>query len=214
MAPRRATPGDGEETKHQDHLEVLRGPEGERIRATLLSLEARDPYTAGHQRRTGRLAGAIAREMCTDADEIKGVSLAAILHDVGKSCVPLRILNKSCRLNDFETSIIKGHSQSGHDLLRDIALPWPVADIVLQHHERLDGSGYPFGLEGADILPQTRILSVADVFESMTSIRPYRQPFTVDSAFSHFTENRGKLYDPQVVDALIWLHEIKGFNWE
>ena len=198
----------------QDHLQMLKGTEGEKIHAMALSFETRDPFTAGHQRRVSKLAGAIAREMGVSDSDFNGISLAAAIHDIGKSSVPAGILNKPGPLNDFELSLVKGHPQSGHDMLRGIEFSWPVAEIVLQHHEMVDGSGYPLGLRGNEIMPHSRIVTVADVFEAMISDRPYRRRFSVGLALAHLIENAGILYDEQAVDACIWLFKVKGFSLE
>ncbi len=196
----------------QNHLDELKGTEGEKIRAMALSFEGRDPYTAGHQRRVSKLAGAIAREMGASDNDFKGICLAAAIHDIGKSSVPVGILNKSGPLTEFELSIVKGHPQSGHDMLQGIEFPWPIAKIVLQHHEMLDGSGYPRGLRGSQIMLQSRIVTVADVFEAMIADRPYRPRFSIGEALAHLIENQGRLYDERAVDACIWLLNIKGFR--
>ncbi|MHB9075679.1 MAG: PocR ligand-binding domain-containing protein [Desulfobaccales bacterium] len=177
-------------------------------------LEMRDPYTAGHQQGATRLACAIAAEMGLDADRIAGLRVAGFLHDIGKIVVPAEILNRPGQLNQYEFNIIKTHSQVGCDILRNIDFPWPVAAIVLQHHERLDGSGYPAGLTGPDICLEARILALADVVEAMASHRPYRPSLGIGEALAEITKNKGTLYDPEVVEACITLFKEKGFKFD
>jgi PAS domain S-box-containing protein/putative nucleotidyltransferase with HDIG domain len=177
-------------------------------------VEARDPYTAGHQRRVAILACAIAREMRFPEDQIKGLHVASGIHDIGKIQVPAEILSKPGRISDDEFNIIKSHSKVGYDILKSTEFPWPVAQIVLQHHERINGSGYPGGLLGKDILQEAKILGVADVFEAMTSHRPYRPALGADKALYELAQNRNILYDPKVADACIKLVNKKGFNFE
>jgi PAS domain S-box-containing protein/putative nucleotidyltransferase with HDIG domain len=177
-------------------------------------LEMRDPYTAGHQRGVTRLACAIAAEMGLDADRIAGLHAAGFLHDIGKIVVPAEILNRPGQLNKYEFNIIKTHSQVGCDILRNIDFPWPVAAIVLQHHERLDGSGYPAGLTGSDICLEARILALADVVEAMASHRPYRPSLGIGEALAEITRNKGTLYDLEVAEACITLFKEKGFKFD
>ena len=174
-------------------------------------MEKRDPYTAGHQRRVAILAAAIGREMALDEDRIAGVHFAAIIHDIGKICVPAEILSRPGRLKPIEMEIIKSHCQVGHDIVQGVEFPWPVAKIILQHHERLDGSGYPQGLKGDEIILEAKIVTVADVVEAMSSHRPYRPAVGIDAAVTEISCNRGKYYDPQVVDACLRLINEKGF---
>ncbi|GAN32075.1 MAG: HD domain-containing protein [Candidatus Brocadia sp. AMX2] len=184
------------------------------IQTLALTVESRDPYSAGHQKRVAHLACCIAEEMGLSKDRIAGVRLAALLHDIGKISVPDEILNKPGQLTDAELSVIRDHAQVGYDLLKEIEFPWSVAQIVLQHHERINGSGYPFGLPGKDILPETKILSVADVIDAMTSPRPYRQSFSLDKALNEISHNRGILYDFNVVYACLAIFNEKGFKFE
>lgn len=176
-------------------------------------LEMRDPYTAGHQRGVTRLACAIAAEMGLDADQIAGLQVAGFLHDIGKIVVPAEILNRPGQLSQFEFNIIKTHSQVGYDILGKIDFPWPVATIVLQHHERLDGSGYPAALTGSDICLEARILALADVVEAMASHRPYRPSLGIGEALAEIARNKGRLYDPEVVEVCIRLFKEKGFSF-
>jgi PAS domain S-box-containing protein len=178
------------------------------------TIEMRDPYTAGHQRRVTILACAIAEEMGLTEDQFDGLRLAGLIHDLGKINVPAEILSKPGRINEIEFSLIRYHPQICHDILKTIELPWPVAKIVLQHHERLDGSGYPQGLQGDEIMTESRILAVADVVEAMASHRPYRPALGIELAFEEITKNRGILYDPEVVDACVRLFSMKRFTFD
>jgi putative nucleotidyltransferase with HDIG domain len=175
-------------------------------------LEIRDPYTFGHQRRVTHLATAIAKEMALSPDQIEGIAVAGNLHDIGKINVPSEILNKPGKLSDIEFALIKSHPQAGYEIVKDIEFPWPVAEVLLQHHERMNGSGYPRGLAGGDILLEARIMAVADVVEAMASHRPYRPTLGIDKALEEIVQNKGILYDPDVVDACLKLFKEKGFN--
>jgi HD-GYP domain-containing protein (c-di-GMP phosphodiesterase class II) len=175
------------------------------IRAIADTVDARDPYTAGHQRRVGELAVAIAREMGLPEEKIHGIHLAAAVHDLGKIHIPAEILVKPGKLSDIEFMLIKTHPQAGYDILKDVEFPWPIADIVRQHHERLDGSGYPQGLKGGQILLESRIMAVADVVETMASHRPYRASLGIRLALEEITRGRDSAYDPAVVDACLKL---------
>ena len=175
-------------------------------------VEMRDPYTAGHQRRVAEIAVAIADIMHLAQSQIEGIHLAGIVHDIGKIQVPAEILVKPGALSDLEYLLIKAHSQNGFDLLKTVDYPWPIAQIVLQHHERLDGSGYPQGLTGDEILLEAKIISVADVVESMTSHRPYRPSLGIDAALGEIEHNRGIKYDPLVVDACVKLFRDQGYK--
>ena len=173
-----------------------------------MTAETRDPYTAGHQRRVADLARAIALEMNLPLDMIDGIHMAAAIHDLGKISVPAEILSKPTKLLDIEFMLIKIHSQCGYDILKDIDFPWPVARTVLEHHERMNGSGYPNGLTGDKILMEARILSVADVVESMASHRPYRPALGIKAALNEISKNKGILYDPGPSEACLRLfHE-------
>ena len=165
----------------------------------------RDPYTAGHQQRTAALAVAIARELARPADEVRAIYLGGVLHDVGKIAIPNEILSKPARLSALEFELMRGHVRAGHEIAKSAQLPDLIATIVNQHHERLDGSGYPAGAAGDDILFGSRILGVADVAESMTSHRPYRPALGTDVALAELEDNKGRLYDPRVVDACVVL---------
>jgi PAS domain S-box-containing protein len=177
------------------------------------TLEMRDLYTAGHQQRVTELACAIAAEIGLAEEQITGLRIAGSLHDIGKMQVPAEILSKPGRLTELEFGIIKTHPQAGYDVLKLVEFPWPVAQIVLQHHERLDGSGYPSGLSGKDIIIEARILAVADVVEAMASHRPYRPAVGVDKALEEIFQKSGILYDADVVDACLKLFNEKGFEF-
>lgn len=167
--------------------------------------ENRDPYTADHQRRTAQLACAIARRLGLPQDVVKGIAMAGVIHDLGKICVPAEILSKPGQLSMIERDLVRSHATAGYELLKDVQFPWPIAQIVLQHHERWDGSGYPAGLSGSAILREARIMGVADTIESMSSHRPYRPALGIDKALEEISQNSGVLYDPEVADACIRL---------
>ncbi len=195
-------------------LEKLKQTFGAIIQVLESTVEIRDPYTAGHQRRVAELARAIAEEMGFSADRVDGIGIAGIIHDIGKICVPAEILSKPSRLSNIEFNLIKTHPQMGYDILKAIEFPWPVAKIVLQHHERLNGSGYPNRLTDGNILMEARILGVADVVEAMASHRPYRPSRGIDEALKEISRNRGELYDPDVVDSCMRLFTKGGFQFE
>jgi len=186
----------------------------ETIKAISSALERRDPYTAGHQKRVTNLACAIAKEMRLSKEKINGLRMAGLIHDIGKIQVPTEILNKPGQLSDTEFNMIKMHPQVGYDILKTIEFPYPVAKIILQHHERMDGSGYPAGLSGEEILLEARILAAADVIEAMGSHRPYRPALGIGKALEAVAQNKGNLYDPEVVDACLKLFYEKGFKFE
>jgi putative nucleotidyltransferase with HDIG domain len=174
----------------------------------------RDPYTAGHQLRVAELACAIGRELNLDEDAIYGLRMASVLHDLGKITVPAEILNRPGQLNDLEYGIIKNHVQAGYDIIKKIEFPWPLAEIVMQHHERIDGSGYPRGLSGSQIMLEAKILSVADVFETIASHRPYRPSLGINRAIEELSVNKGVLYDEKVAEACILLMEENRFEFQ
>jgi len=182
-------------------LGKLRKAMGAIIQAMSMAIETRDPYTAGHQKRVSDLARAIATEMKLTSEEIDAIRMAASIHDLGKISIPAEILSKPGKINEFEFRLIQNHPQIGYEILRTIEFPWPIAEIVLQHHERINGSGYPNGLRGEEIHIIARILAVADVVEAMVSHRPYRSALTLGEAIHEITKNRGTLYDPDAVDA-------------
>lgn len=196
-------------TSYKKLKKILNGT----INALASTTEKRDPYTAGHQQRVTQLACVIAREMGFSEERIEGMRMACMVHDIGKIYVAAEILNKPVRLTDIEMALIKTHCQIGYEILKTIEFPLPIAEIVLQHHERMDGSGYPQGLKGKDILHEAKILAVVDVVEAMSSHRPYRSSFGVDLALNEIKENRGKLYDPEIVDVCLKLFTEKGFKF-
>jgi len=183
------------------------------INALALMVEMRDPYTADHQLRVSRLADSIATELDLSEEQILGIHMASLVHDVGKINVPVEILSKSGKLTDYEFNLIKFHPQKGYDILKNIDFPWPIARFVLQHHERMEGSGYPQGLKGEEILSGARIIGVADVVEAMVSHRPYRPALGAEKALEEISQNRGVLYDSQVVDACLKLFTEKEFTF-
>lgn len=186
----------------KDFNDLRRTLEGS-VHALALTAEATDPYTAGHQYRVSSLACAIARKMGLPEKQIEGIRIAGILHDIGKIYVPPSILNRPGKLVEIEFSLIKAHPTVGYNILKSIDFPWPVAEAVLQHHEKLDGSGYPKGLKGKGIILEARILCVADVIEAMSSHRPYRPAIGKDISISEISQNKGILFDPDVVEACI-----------
>jgi len=164
-------------------------------------VESRDPYTAGHEQQVARIADIIARGMSLPHEKVEAIRIAGSLHDIGKIAVPSEILTKPRRLNHLEMELVKTHSQNAYDILKTIQFPYPVAEIILQHHERMDGSGYPQGLRGPDILLEARIVGIADVLEAMSAHRPYRPALGIESAMDEITRHQGTLYDADVVDA-------------
>jgi PAS domain S-box-containing protein len=191
------------ETRLEQSLENVRRTMDGAIRALETIVETRDTYTSGHQRRVASLACAIAGEMHLSAEVADGIQIAGVIHDIGKVSVPAEILSKPNRLNKYEFGIVKGHSEAGYEILKGIDFPWPVATIVAQHHERIDGSGYPQALPGDAILLEAKILAVADVVEAMSSHRPYRPALSMDSVREEISANSGILYDGAVVDACL-----------
>ncbi len=184
------------------------------VQAMAYTIETRDPYTAGHQRRVTKLACAIAEEMKLNENQTEGVRLAGGLHDLGKIYVPAEILAKPGKLTPVEYNIIKTHPQVGYDILKTIDFPWPIAKYVLQHHERIDGTGYPAGLKGDEITLEARILAVADVIEAMATHRPYRAALSIETALSEISSGRGEKYDIQVVDACLQVFKKKKFVFD
>jgi PAS domain S-box-containing protein/putative nucleotidyltransferase with HDIG domain len=186
----------------------------ETVEAIGSALEKRDPYTAGHQRQVAKLAHAIAQEMHLPQEAVEGIYMGSLIHDVGKIYVPAEILSRPGKLSEAEFNLIKVHPQVGYEIIKGIEFPWPVAKMILQHHERLNGSGYPQGLKGDEISQEARILAVADVVEAMASHRPYRPGLGLDKALEEISQNRGILYDPQAVDICLRLFGEKGFSFE
>ncbi|MEW6187981.1 MAG: HD domain-containing phosphohydrolase, partial [Thermodesulfobacteriota bacterium] len=195
-------------------LENLRQAMGGIIQVIAATVETRDPYTAGHQRRTADLARAIALEMGLPEEQQDGLGMAGIIHDLGKISIPAEILSKPGKLSQIEYQLIQGHPQVGFDVLKNIDFPWPVAEIVLKHHERFNGSGYPQGLKKEEICLGSRILMVADVVEAMSSHRPYRPALGIEAALEEIEKNKGILYDPEVVEVCLVLFREKGFSFE
>lgn len=200
------------EEKLQQTLESLKKAVGTTIQVLVSALESRDPYTAGHQTRSANLARAIAAEMGLHQDKIEGIHMAGIIHDIGKLSIPAEILSKPTKLTHLEFSLIKIHPQSGYEMLKDIESPWPLAEIVHQHHERLNGTGYPRNLKNDEILMEARIMAVADVVEAMASHRPYRASLGIEEALEEIEKNRGILYDTMAVDACLNLFRNKGYQ--
>ncbi|HUH65943.1 MAG TPA: HD domain-containing phosphohydrolase [Syntrophales bacterium] len=182
------------------------------IQAMAMVVEARDPYTAGHQRRVAELAQTIATEMGLSPDRIDGIRMMGAIHDIGKISIPAEILSKPTKLNDMEFGLIKAHARAGYDILKEIEFPWPVAEIILQHHEKLNGTGYPQGLKGDEILLEARIVGVADKVEAMASHRPYRPALGLDEALGEISQNRGTLYDADAVDVCMRLFHEKNYQ--
>lgn len=200
--------------EQKQHEAVLRQSLVESIQAIATTLELRDPYTAGHQRRVATLASAIGEEMGLSPHQIEGMHLAASIHDVGKVRVPSELLNRPGKLLPIEMELIRTHAQSGHDIVKDVRFPWPIARIIVEHHERVDGSGYPNGRRGDQLLLESKIVTVADVVEAMTSHRPYRPGLGLDAALAHIAEYRGVWYDEAVVDACMALFRENRFQFE
>ncbi|HOE15878.1 MAG TPA: response regulator [Syntrophorhabdaceae bacterium] len=202
------------EEELQKTMEKLRKTLSGTIKAITIIVETRDPYTAGHQRRVANLSRDIAREMGLKGDAIENIFMAGVIHDIGKISIPADILSKPGRLTDVEFGLIKVHPQSGYDILKNAELPYPVAEIVYQHHERIDGSGYPLGLKNGMVLPESRIVSVADVVEAMASHRPYRPALGFNAAINEILSNADSLYDRAVVEACVRVLGEKGFGFE
>ena len=197
------------EKSHEKLKKTLDGT----IKAMTHTIEVRDPYTAGHQTRVAQLANRIAEKMALSSDQVVGINVCAAIYDIGKIQVPSDILAKPTNLEPMERELIKMHAETGRDILQDIEIPWPIADAAYQHHERLDGSGYPQGLKGDEICLAARILAVADVVEAMLSHRPYRPALAVGKVLDEIRRGRGKLYDTHVVDACEQLLS-EGFAFE
>jgi PAS domain S-box-containing protein len=200
------------EEELQRTLDNLRKAVSTTIQVMVSAVEARDPYTAGHQIRSADLARTIATEMGLPQEKIDGIRMAGSIHDIGKLSIPAEILSKPTKLTDIEFSLIKEHSRSGYEMLKDVESPWPLAEIIYQHHERMNGSGYPRNLKGDDILIEARILAVSDVVESMASHRPYRPSLGIKAALEEIEKNRGTLYDHNVTDACLRLFREKDYQ--
>jgi PAS domain S-box-containing protein len=201
------------EQKLQQTLNSLKEAVGTTIQVLVSALESRDPYTAGHQSRSAHLACAIAAEMGLPPDKIDGLRMAGAIHDIGKLSIPAEILSKPTKLTNLEFSLIKEHSQSGYDMLKNVESPWPLAQIVYQHHERMNGTGYPRNLKGDEIIIEARIMAVADVVEAMASHRPYRPGLGIEVALEEIKKNKGLLYDNAVAETCIRLFKEKGYQF-
>lgn len=183
------------------------------VAALSRAIEKRDPYTDGHQKRVAQLAEAIGVEMGLSKHSVSGIRLAALIHDIGKIIVPAELLSRPGRLSPTEFELIKMHPQSGFEIVGDIDFPWPIGQIIQEHHERMDGSGYPGGLKGDEILQEARVVGVADVVDAMASHRPYRVALGIEAAIAEIKANRGRLYDPEVVDACIRVMEKANYDF-
>ena len=201
------------EEERQRALENMQQALKDSIHAIAFALETRDPYTAGHQRQVAKIATAIAREMGLPETVIEGVHFGSLIHDLGKISIPAEILTRPRRLTALEMQMMQTHPQAGYDIIMGIDFPWPVSEMVLQHHERVDGSGYPNGLKGDEFLLESKILAVADVVDAMTSHRPYRAGLGIVRALEEIEHHRGTHYDPLVVDACLRLFREKGFSY-
>lgn len=193
------------EAEREAHEEAIRQALAESMGALAATVEARDPYTAGHERRVADLSVAIARQLGFSEDRIRGLRLAAEIHDIGKISIPAEILSKPGRLSGIEIDLVQTHAQAGYEILKNVRFPWPIAEIIWQHHERLDGSGYPQGLRGEQILPEARIVAVADVAESMMQHRPYRPALGMEAALAEISGGRGTKFDAEIVDVCVKL---------
>ncbi|HEX2964570.1 MAG TPA: HD domain-containing phosphohydrolase [Syntrophorhabdaceae bacterium] len=198
----------------QQSLSKLKETLGAIIQAMVATVEARDPYTAGHQKRVAGLAAAIAKRMGLTKDKINALEMAGAIHDLGKISVPAEILSTPRKLTSIELNIIKTHPTTGYDILKDIDFPWPIARIVLQHHERLNGTGYPFALKGPEILMEAKIIALADVVEAISSDRPYRPALGIDVALGEIERDMGTLYDELVTKACLQLFRDEGFAFD
>ena len=201
------------EQENRIALEKLRKAIGDIIYAMTKTIELRDPYTANHQRRAACLAEAIGKRMGLEPIRIEGLAMGGVIHDLGKISIPTEILTKPARLTDIEYAMMKTHPQVGYDILKTIEFPWPLAEIALQHHERLDGSGYPAGLVGGEISLEARIMAVADVVEAMTSHRPYRSAWSIEEALEYVSQGREVAFDPRAVDACLRLFREEKFSF-
>ncbi|MBO8154756.1 MAG: HD-GYP domain-containing protein, partial [Thermovirga sp.] len=189
------------EAERDQTVRKLRDAMTPMVKVLVKVVESKDSYTANHQSRVAELASAIAEEMGLPMARIEGLRLASMVHDIGKIQIPSEILNKPGKLSDIEFELIKTHVTAGYDILKNVDFPWPIARIVLEHHERVNGSGYPNGLTGKELLLESKILAVADVVEAMSNNRPYRPAMGIDAALAEIEKNKGVLYDPEVVDA-------------
>ena len=194
--------------------ERLRGMFEDTVKVLASVVDLRDPYTAGHQRRVAQLSCAIARGMGLSEERVEGLRITGLVHDIGKVNVPSEILSRPGKLTESELSLVQNHARLGYEILREVDFSWPVAEVVLQHHERMDGSGYPQKLSGDNILLEARVLAVADVVEALSSNRPHRPALGLEEALREISENRGILYDEAVVDACLGLFAERGAGAE
>ena len=176
-------------------------------------VETRDPYSIGHQQRVSKLATAIAQEMKLPQDKIEGIRIASLVHDIGKVNLPTEIISKPNKLIEVEFNLIKNYPKTGYDILKKVDFPWPIAEIVFQHQEKIDGSGYPRGLKGDEICIEAKILGVANVVEAMSSYKSYRPALSIDEALAEISKNKNILFDPEVVDTCIKLFKERGFKF-
>jgi putative two-component system response regulator len=197
----------------QSSVDNLKRAMEQTVNALATAMEKRDPYTVGHQQRVSRLACAIAQETGFPQEEVEGIRIAGLLHDIGKISIPTDILNKPGRISQYEYMLIQEHPQSGYEILKDIRFEQPIVEVILQHHERVNGSGYPHGLKGKKIMVEAKIMAVADVVEAMASHRPYRPSLGIDKALEEITGNRGVLYEPKIVDACLALFQSRNFSF-
>jgi PAS domain S-box-containing protein len=202
----------GAEEKIIEGAEQLRRAMEGIVQAMAATVEVKDPYTAGHQRRVADLAKNIALEIGMEPEHCEGIHMAGMIHDIGKLSVPAEILSKPTQLSPIEINLIRVHPQAGYDILKGVEFPWPVARMILEHHERMNGSGYPQGLKGEAILPESRILAVADVVEAIASYRPYRPALGIEKALEEIEAQKGILYDPSAVEACLRLFREKGYQ--
>lgn len=201
-----------QEEKIKQYAQTLEASFMKMVRLATTLSEMRDPYTAGHEGRVAKISVAIGKEMGLDEHRLEGLNVGGHLHDLGKMSIPVEILSKPTHLTPFEFELIKQHPQAGYDVLKDVGFPWPVDIIALQHHERIDGSGYPNGLKGDEISLEARIIAVADVVESMSSHRPYRPSLGLERALAEIERGRGTIYDAAVVDSCLRLFREKGYE--
>jgi len=198
----------------QRKTEKLKKTEEGTIIAIARIIGVKDPYISGHQERVSQLATEIAKDMNFSKEQIEGVKISAMVHDIGKIEIPSEILSKPGKITDIEYGLIQRHATTGYEILKEIDYPWPIAEIVYQHHERIDGSGYPRGLKGEEIMPEARIIAVADVVEAMSSHRPYRSALGIEIALEEISSNKGILYDHNVVNACLEIFENKHFKFK
>ena len=200
------------EAKIEETMAQMRKAVQTTMQVLLMAIETKDPYTAGHQKRATDLAAAIATDMALPQNIIEGIRMAGAIHDIGKIPIPVEILSKPVKLTDAELSLVRNHAEHGYEILKDVESPWPLAEMAHQHHERLNGSGYPQGLKGEDIRLEARILAVADVVEAMASFRPYRPAPGIEAALEEIDKNAGVLYDREAAEACLRLFREKGYE--